>query len=91
MAHYTVYITNRGVKELSNNVALQDKDRVKTKILELAHDPRPRGCRKIQGVTPTLFRIRVGDYRVFYRVRDEDRAVVVTLVRRRAEKTYQSL
>lgn len=87
MANYTVYITNRGAKELSKNVDLQDKDRVKSKILELAQEPRPHGSRKIQNVTPTLYRIRVGDYGVFYRVRDGDQAVVVTLVRRRAETT----
>jgi len=88
---YTVYITSRAVKELSKVVALQDKDRVKATILELGKDPRPYGCRKVQDVTPTLFRIRIGDYRVFYRVRDAEQAIVVATVRRRSEDTYRNL
>jgi mRNA interferase RelE/StbE len=91
VARYTVYITKRAAKELSKNVAHQDKDRVKDAITDLGEEPRPRGYRKIKDVQPTLFRVRVGDYRVFYRVRDAEQAVVVTLVRRRSEDTYRNL
>jgi mRNA interferase RelE/StbE len=91
MADYTVYITRRASKELSKNVAHQDKDRVKEAITALGKDPRPHGCRKVRSAPTGTFRIRVGDYRVIYRVRDKEEAVVVALVRRRSEDTYRNV
>ncbi|MFO7918682.1 MAG: type II toxin-antitoxin system RelE/ParE family toxin [Anaerolineae bacterium] len=91
MAHYTVYITRRAAKELSKNVAHQDNERVKEAISALAEDPRPRGCQKVRSAPAGTFRIRVGDYRVIYRVRDKEEALIVALVRRRSEDTYSRL
>ena len=39
--------------------------RVDGKILALADDPRPHGCKKLRGHND-LWRIRIGDYRVVY-------------------------
>ena len=39
-------------------------------IESLAREPRPRGCRKVQGAD-NLWRIRVGDYRVLYTIDDQ--------------------
>jgi len=36
-----------------------------------------------------FYRIRVGDYRVIYTVRDHDHAVIVTKVARRTTTTYR--
>lgn len=36
----------------------------------LASNPRPEGCRKLQG-SAHLFRVRVGDYRIVYSVVDD--------------------
>jgi mRNA interferase RelE/StbE len=44
-------------------------DRVIAAIQDLAHDPRPDGCRKIEG-SQNDWRIRVGDYRIVYEVDD---------------------
>lgn len=91
MAHYTVHITRRAAKELRKNVAHRDKGRVKEAITALAEDPRPQGCQKVRSAPAGTFRIRVGDYRVIYRVRDREEAVIVALVRRRSEDTYSRL
>ena len=48
----------------------------------LAVDPRPRGCRKLQGAE-SGFRIRVGDYRVIYQVNDGENRVTIAHVRHR--------
>ena len=45
-------------------------------ILALAENPRPPGCLKLSG-EESLWRIRVGDYRVVYQVQD---AVLLVLV-----------
>ena len=49
--------------------------RVSERILGLASDPYPSGARKLQGLE-NHFRVRVGDYRIIYRI-ERDRVVVV--------------
>ena len=43
--------------------------RVDRKILSLADNPRPPGCKKLRGYKDQ-WRIRVGDYRIVYYVDD---------------------
>lgn len=45
----------------------------------LAVDPRPPGARELAG-SPVRYRIRVGDYRVIYEVRDETLLILVVKV-----------
>ena len=59
-------------------------DRVIAAIQGLALNPRPPGCRKLAG-SKHDWRIRVGDYRVVYEIRDEIRIVRVNRVRHRRE------
>jgi mRNA interferase RelE/StbE len=50
----------------------------------LAADPRPAGVRKLAGGSGDQWRIRIGDYRVLYEVRDAELLVtVVKLAHRR--------
>jgi len=58
--------------------------RIWPKIENLAANPRPHGCTKLVGVT-SLWRIRIGDYRVIYSIDDPTRAVDVIAVRHRRE------
>jgi mRNA interferase RelE/StbE len=52
---------------------------IKAAIEALADDPRPPGCRKLAG-RKDEWRIRVGDWRVIYRVEDGRLVVVVVAV-----------
>ena len=52
--------------------------RVNRAIQALAEAPRPHGCAKLSGAVD-LYRVRVGDYRVVYRI--EDRVLTVLIVR----------
>jgi mRNA interferase RelE/StbE len=45
---------------------------------ELEINPRPSGCKKLRGMNG-VYRIRVGDFRIVYEIRDA--ALVVTVVR----------
>lgn len=47
-------------------------------IDDLADEPRPVNCKKLQGVDDT-YRIRIGDYRVLYTV--DDNTVTVEVVK----------
>lgn len=53
------------------------RERIDRKILDLANDPRPEGCRKLAGFDD-VYRVRVGDWRISYAVED-DRLVVLVL------------
>lgn len=53
--------------------------RIAMAIDGLAGDPRPAGVRKLAGGTGDQWRIRVGDYRVLYEIRDAE--LVVTVVK----------
>ncbi|HEY8822302.1 MAG TPA: type II toxin-antitoxin system RelE/ParE family toxin [Dermatophilaceae bacterium] len=48
----------------------------------MSFDPRPSGTRPLVGY-PDLWRIRVGDYRVVYTVKDAELAVLVLRVAHR--------
>ena len=52
--------------------------------MALAENPRPHGCKKLQG-RKDQWRIRVGDYRVVYTIDDAKLLVEVTRVRHRDE------
>ncbi len=51
--------------------------RIDSHILSLSSDPRPVGSKKLKGLE-NVFRIRVGDYRIIYEIRD-DRLVVLVI------------
>jgi mRNA interferase RelE/StbE len=58
--------------------------RIRARIDALAHDPRPHGVKALQGDPGTL-RLRIGDYRVLYRVEDAQLIVLVIAVAHRRE------
>ncbi len=60
------------------------KKRLDDAIEALSDDPRPNGCRKLAG-TSDRFRIRVGDYRIIYRVDDGKVTVLVLVIGHRRE------
>ena len=63
--------------------------RVVAKAEALERDPRPSGCKKLRGMED-LFRVRVGDYRIVYRIEDDVLVVLVLSVGDRAD-VYERL
>jgi len=80
---YSIEIKRSAQKELD---ALDDAvfNRIDKKILALAGDPRPTGCKKLKGYKD-LWRIRIGDWRVVYIIDDEAKVVSVTRIAHRRE------
>jgi len=72
---YSLEIKQSAQKELD---ALGDPlfARIDRKILALADNPRPAGCKKLRGYNDQ-WRIRIGDYRVVYTINDTSRTVTV--------------
>ena len=60
-------------------------DRVKVALVALAEHPRPEGATKLTGFDPPAWRLRVGDYRIVYEIRDEELIVIVVNVAPRGE------
>jgi mRNA interferase RelE/StbE len=58
--------------------------RLKAGILALANDPRPKGVVKLTG-EENAWRIRVGEYRVIYEIRDEILLILVVEIAHRRE------
>ena len=76
MARYSLRISALAEKQL-RAIPRDDQLRLLRSVLRLVDDPRPRGCRKLQGSLDT-YRIRVGFYRVVYII-EEARLVVVVV------------
>lgn len=57
--------------------------RCRTALLKLESNPRPPGCQKLVGEEG--FRIRLGDYRVLYRIDDPSHRLYVYRVKHRRE------
>ncbi len=83
MANYSVVIKSSAQKELD---ALDDAvfRRIDRKILALAENPRPAGCKKLKGYKDQ-WRIRIGDWRVVYVIDDSAKFVSITRVAHRRE------
>ncbi len=58
-------------------------ERITREIRTLETNPRPRGTKKL--LPSGEFRIRVGDYRILYRVSDESRRVEIISVAHRRD------
>jgi mRNA interferase RelE/StbE len=83
VAKYSLEIKHSAQRELD---ALDDAvfKRIDRKILALADNPRPPGCKKLRGYRDQ-WRIRVGDWRVVYLIDDVARLVTITRVAHRRE------
>lgn len=83
MADYTIVFARSASKELrafDTALAL----RILKRIDALAKNPRPDGVAKLEGASD-LWRIRVGEWRVVFRIDDHERIVDITSVRHRRE------
>lgn len=70
----------RQFRRLSKEV----QDRLRPVIRALADEPHPSGVVKLKGFRDQ-YRIRVGDYRVIYRVENDKLVVLVTNIGHRRE------
>jgi mRNA interferase RelE/StbE len=80
---YSLEIKRSAQKELD---ALGDPPftRIDRKILALADNPRPAGCKRLKGYKDH-WRVRVGDWRVIYVVDDTAKLVSITRIAHRRE------
>jgi mRNA interferase RelE/StbE len=83
VTHYRVELTPAAQRQL-RRLDRQAQRRVQAAIELLASDPRPPGAKALQGRRSYL-RVRTGDYRIVYTVRDEVLLVLVVALGHRRE------
>jgi len=83
MASFAITFARSARKELER-LGEPIATRIFRRIERLGSDPRPAGCRKLEGAED-LWRIRIGDYRVIYSVDDSGRVVDITAIRHRSD------
>jgi mRNA interferase RelE/StbE len=83
VAEYAVVFARSARKELQN-LDPQVARRILQHIEALVTNPRPPGVAKLEGAHD-LWRLRVGEWRVVYRISDRDRFVDIAAVRHRSD------
>jgi mRNA interferase RelE/StbE len=58
--------------------------RIFRSIEALGRNPRPPGCRRLEGADD-LWRVRVGDYRIVYSIDDARRLIDISAIRHRSD------
>jgi mRNA interferase RelE/StbE len=76
--NYQINIDKRAFKELSELNA-KDKKKIIDLIDNLSENPRPAGCKKLQGQQKNMWRVRSGDYRIIYTI--EDNILTITVIK----------
>jgi mRNA interferase RelE/StbE len=84
VASYSVFLKRPAAKQLEEIGLEADRRRMADRIRALTEDPRPVGSERLAGRQDRL-RIRQGDYRIIYSVRDSERAVTVVRIAHRRD------
>jgi mRNA interferase RelE/StbE len=79
---YSVTLRTSAAKELDNLPERTGK-RIIQKLLVLENNPRPEGCKKLKG--RETFRIRAGEYRILYQVKDKQKEVIIESIGHRKD------
>jgi len=87
MAAYRIFLRKSVLKDLEK---IPDKDlkKIIKRIESLAIDPRPPGCEKLSG--QERYRVRQGNYRVIYSIKDRELVVWIVKVGHRRD-VYKKL
>lgn len=79
MASYNIIAEKKALGKLS----VRTQTRVVQAINYLSDEPRPDGCKKLKGKR-SIYRIRVGKYRVLYEVKDNKLLILVVSIDHRS-------
>lgn len=85
---FEVRLRSRRVQRELDGLQEVDHERVVVKLKALVNNPRPQGCEKLYD---TIYRIRVGSFRIIYLIDEGNRRIEVGGIRRRSERTYRGI
>ncbi|MBW7995549.1 MAG: type II toxin-antitoxin system RelE/ParE family toxin [Candidatus Glassbacteria bacterium] len=81
---YEVHIHQKARKSLSR-LPLGKQKGIIALLESMVENPRPDGCIKLGGKLDGLYRIRSGNYRVVYQVKDKELIVFVLRIGKRGD------
>jgi len=85
---YRVEAPSARIKRELRRIPPYDRARVIKVIEALKENPRPHGIVQLE---PNVYRLRIGDYRVIYKVFDKEQLLIIGRVVRRSERTYRDV
>lgn len=85
---FEVILRGRRLQKELDRVREPESHRILEALRSLASNPRPSGCKKLDART---YRVRVGDWRIIYRVDEAASRVYVGAIARRSERTYRNV
>ena len=84
--NWQIFVASHAQKQLKW-ISATDSDRIERAIDEMEQDPF-RGDIKRMGGQENSWRRRVGAYRIFWEIFDDQKLIRITDIRRRTSKTY---
>ena len=85
---YQVDAARSRVRKQLRRIPKSDLERIVRAVQALAENPYPSGVVQLE---KDIYRIRVGNYRVIYKVFEDEKLVLIGRIARRNEGTYRSL
>ena len=79
---YHLKIIPKAEKDL-DSISGRNFDALRKKVLSLPATPRPFGCQKL--TNEDGYRIRMGDFRILYRIDDNAKEVIIYRIKHRRE------
>ena len=86
--NYRIETVNSRIKRELLRIPPLNRQRIAEAVQTLADDPRPPGVKQLE---LSVYRLRVGDYRVIYKVFDDEKVILIGRVAHRSENTYRAL
>ncbi|MEO0456669.1 MAG: type II toxin-antitoxin system RelE/ParE family toxin [Cyanobacteria bacterium P01_A01_bin.114] len=77
-------VVPKSVQKQLDKLPTEVYERIFKKVRQLAEDPRPLGSLKLKG-KDSEYRIRIGDYRVRYKIDDGKKIVILSRCKHRKD------
>ena len=84
---YKPVYSKRFIKQIQK-FPIKEQTKILDKISSVLSNPRKFAI-KMEATSPSIYRLRVGEYRVFFELDDEQKIMQTTDVKRRTTQTYR--
>ena len=85
---YTIRVASRAVEKQLATVPDDAREHGISPIRSLADQPRPKG---IKAIARDVYRLRIGRYRVIYKIIEKEEVILSGKIALRTERTYKEL
>ncbi len=81
---FSIRIRKQALKEIEK-LPSKNSIEISKAIDSLSFEPRPVGCKKLKGQSETIWRIKVGDFRILYIIEDKIKIVEIRKIGNRKD------